>query len=74
MILDLANLLQVGFDLRNRLELKISPSKIKDSGRQQYTERDPKPIFESRSVYIRKCNVNKILHVMARITHSFSLP
>jgi hypothetical protein len=33
MILDLANLLQVGFDLRNTLEGKISPSKIKASGR-----------------------------------------
>ena len=34
--LDLANLLQVGFDLRNTLERKISPSKIKASDRRQY--------------------------------------
>ena len=35
--LDLANLLQVGFDLRNTLERKILSPKIKASGRQQYT-------------------------------------
>jgi hypothetical protein len=34
--LDLANLLQVGFDLRNTLERKILSPKIKASGRQQY--------------------------------------
>ena len=37
MILDLANLLQVGFDLRNTLERKILSPKIKASDRRQYS-------------------------------------
>lgn len=36
MILDLANLLQLGFDLRNTLESRILSQKIKTSSRQQY--------------------------------------
>ncbi len=35
--LDLANLLQVSFDLRNTLERKILSPKIKASDRRQYT-------------------------------------
>ncbi len=41
--LDLANLLQVGFDLRNTLERKILSPKIKASDRRQYTKRSLVP-------------------------------
>ena len=56
MILDLANLLQVGFDLRNTLERKILPSKIKASDRRQYII-NPLAKYETNSL-LRLCRIN----------------